>query len=287
VDRSEEELYGLVTWVGPNALDASVVDVTIDPPAGDPVTLRVNAETELKVGGRAVELAALTPALRGWYGQATFLDGPDANNPASEVHFRKARRLPFKGVVHEVTHDSLTVAVGEGEHLELEVGSETRLRLNGTPLNGALPEVLKKLTVGDLCHGLWAMVPDDDPEALEGHNVALQVIAKWPRSVPYSGTIRILTPGATASVARRGRAGTVGDDPIGQLELTLRNGTTVAPVFVYEETSLRINGRPGRFTDLKDGQQVHVLCIPRADGYHCFRLQAKKPPVAPSGDTAG
>lgn len=293
VARSPQQLFGLVTQVGTNLTDATVVDLTIDPPTGEPVTLQVDASAVVKVGDRRVDLASLTAeqlsALRGWYAQATYVEGPDGNNPTSQVHFQKARRLPFRGVVHEATEGSLTVAVSEGEYLTLEWRTSTNRReTTQARLNGQRAANFTACTPGDLCHGIFVMMLDDDPAAKSGHNVALMVTAKWPRPVPYSGTLA-LGAGASepVSTARRGRAGTIGGptDVQGSFELVLRDGTTrVYPIMVYSQTQIRINGKPASFADLKDGQKVHVLCIPRADGYHCLRLQAQKMPASSGTD---
>jgi len=281
VERSEQELFGLVTQVARNAVDTTVVDVTVDPPTGAPVTLKVNAETEVKVGDREVALLSLTAeqlaALRGSYATAEYVEGPGGNNPASEIRFRKARRLPFRGVLQGVAGNSLTLAVGEGESLTLEVGAESRVRLNG-----GTPENLMKLTAGDLCHGIFVMTLDADPAALYGHCYALMLVAKWPHPVPYSGTIHAPPlPLAPVTTARRGKAGTVGTTPIGSLVLKLHDGTVMEkPIWIYHpETRIKVTGKPGYFDNLVVGQRVHVLCIPREDGYHAFRLEAKKPPA--------
>ena len=283
VERSKQEVFGLVTQVVHNALDATVVDVTIDPPTDEPVTLKVNAETEVKVGDQTVDLVALDAtqlaALRGSYATAEYVEGPSDSNPASEVRFRKARRLPFKGIIEKVADNRVTVAVGEGESLTLEVGAESRVRLNGS-----VPENLTTLTVGDLCHGLFVMTLDPNPGALEGHCYVLQLVAKWPHPVPYSGVIASVSVSEPATTARRGRSGSVGGtgDIQGTLVLTLRDGTSKEPIYIYRQTRIKVNGKSASSlaaAGLQPDQRCHVLCIPRADGYHCFRLEAKKPPA--------
>jgi hypothetical protein len=283
VERSVQPLFGLVTQVAHNALDPSVVDVTVDPPTDDPITLQVSAGTAVKVGDRTVALLSLKAeqlaSLRGSYATARYTEGPSDSNPASEVRFRKALRLPFKGVVQEATGNTLTLAVGEGESLTLEVGGQTRARLNGSALKN-----LTELTAGDLCHGIFVMTLDPNPEALHGHCYALQLVAKWPHPVPYSGTIAAVNgPGGPVSTARRGKSGSVGGDADveGSLVLALPDGTTqVQPIVIYKQTRIKVNGKPGTFGGLQVGQRCHVLCIPRADGYHCIRLEAKKPPAS-------
>lgn len=276
VERPRAELFGVVTGAVKDAVDPNVVAVTIDPPAGDPMTLKANADTHVSVGGHdGVNLAALTPeqlgALKGSYAHAEYLVGTDQ---ATELEFRKAGRLPFHGTVQGVdtAHNSLTVAVGDELLALVVVPGSTIFRLNGKIVT------LGALTAGDRCDGQFWMVLSSDGSA---GNVALVVKAQTPRPVEFTGQISALTPAPAATTADgTGEAG--GGGGAGTVEITLRDGTTKVTVAVSNTTRIKVNGKPGTFADLQVGQKCHALCTPRSDGsggtrYDCLRLEAQKP----------
>lgn len=285
VERPCQETWGVVTRLTRSNLDPSVIEVTLDPPTRDPLTLRVDSETKVVMAGRKnVQLAALSDeelaALRGSYARAGYVEGAEETLWVKEIHFQRARRLPFRGVVQGTEGNLLYVAVGEDEVMPLLMGYDqtptahrgaaTMLRLHGKPAR------LSDLQAGDLCHGIYYMLPNSDTAA---DNLALVVMVRWPRAVPLTGTISAVSASTDPSVVvtHRGRSRAVGSDPVGTLELALQNDGTTVTVTLYKETSIRINGKPARFEELQVGQKAHALCIPRPNGiYHCFRLRAQK-----------
>jgi hypothetical protein len=229
-----------------------------------------------------INLAALTPdqlgALKGSYAHAEYLVGTDQ---ATELRFRKAGRLPFRGTVQGVdaAHNSLTVAADDKQLALVVVPGSTICRLNGKNVS------LDALTPGDRCEGQFWMVQSSDGSVA---NVALVVKAQTPRPVEFTGQISALTPApAPAATAAEG-TGASGGGGAGTVELTLRDGTTKMTVAVSSTTRIKVNGKLGTFADLLVGQKCHVLCTPRPDGsggtrYDCFRLEAQK--LRPAGES--
>jgi hypothetical protein len=284
VERPRAELFGLVTNAVKDAVDPNVVAVTIDPPVGDPMTLKADADTAVSVGGHdGINLAALTPeqlaALQGSYAHAEYLVGTDQ---ATELGFRKAGRLPFRGAVQGVdaAHNSLTVAADDQLLALVVVPGSTICRLNGKNFS------LDALTPGDRCEGQFWMVQSSDGSVA---NVALVVKAQTPRPVEFTGQISALTPApAPAATTAEGTGETGGGGGAGTVELTLRDGTTKVTVAVSSTTRIKVNGKLGTFADLQVGQKCHALCTPRPDGsggtrYDCFRLEVQK--LRPAGES--
>jgi hypothetical protein len=281
VERPHNEIFGLVADATRDPA-TNVVTVKIVPPVGDPMTLKIDGTTRVELGkDEDADLASATldvATLKGSYAKAEYPVGSDV---ATEIAFRPARRLPFKGVVQSASATSLTVGWGE-QSLSLAVVPGTICRLNGKTVDPSA------LTPGDRCEGTFWMVLNGDGSVA---NVALVVKAQTPRPVEFSGTIAPApapAPGP-ATTAAEGTGSLGGPDT---LYLTLRNGTTV-PILVSSSTRIKINGKPGTFADLQPGQKCHVLCTPRPDGknadgtdktrYDCFRLQAQK--LRPAGES--
>jgi hypothetical protein len=265
--RPHVELFGLVTAA---TKVENVVRVTIDPPVGDPKTLQVDGRTDVELGEQeASDLTTWDQAqldtLKGSYARAEFLAETDV---ARKLRLNRARRLPFRGTVQSVDAEHRTLVVTSGEQtLSLVcVDPATIIRLDGQRVG------LEKLTPGDRCEGSFVMVLEGETVS----NVAIIIHTKTPRPVEYSGTIESVAPAEVVMTAGKRRLGSTEGAPQGTLTLVLRNGTKVEKICVYAGTHLRINGKPATFAELQPGQKCHVLCIPRPDGYHCFRLQAKK-----------
>lgn len=189
--------------------------ITLDT-TGDGVldlTLTVNEQTRIKVGGTVLTLAELG-ALEGLRVKVEYLTETFV---ATEIEAGDSALLSARGTVTAVdgAAGTLTIETAAGP-LTFEVAEGAEIRIGGQPVD--LAEVL----VGDTVHVLY----------LAGDvNLAVRLTVRPPRPLHVTGTI-------TAADAAAGT-------------LTVSRGATTVVLAVGGNTDLRINGRAAALADVE------------------------------------